>query len=99
MTPETTAESDNAISEVNQNSQASSYALLCNANVLEWTNVERGCNSASSERDDDMKFSENGGNSGKDQELRLLSFAESLNDTCTFPSVASSDDIENQKMY
>lgn len=40
VTPEPpTTESGNVISEVNQSSSASSYALLCNANVLEWTNV------------------------------------------------------------
>lgn len=44
-----------------------------------------------------MEFIEK--SSEKTEKLRMLSFGQSLNETCTFPSVTSSEDLESQKFY
>ena len=98
VTPETTQ--SNAIQNVNQSSNASSYALLCNENILGWT-----CGEPAERSDLELCRNLDDVSDAEEEEVKFVSFAaDSINEneTCHFQSVASTDlqlDPDDKKYF
>ena len=80
------ADESDVISNANQSTRASSYALLCNENILEWTVASNRSRHSSHQTSDFSTATTMGTNNSRDSDGRVNCIGDSSRVDLSFPS-------------